>query len=356
MSNLIDKNSAYIEWLSDVSKRFRQTQIKAAVAVNSGMLQFYWEMGRDISTMYASARYGSAFYKTLSADLRKLLPDVKSFSPTNLKYMKAFYELYSDAEIRQQLADESEATVVVRPIEIANIFLIPWGHHILIMSKCKKDIDKALFYVRKTVENNWSRSMLRNFLDTDLYEREGKAVTNFSDTLPDSQSDLAQEIIKDPYNFDFLALTERYNEREFKDALIDKVENFLIELGTGFAFMGREVRLEVGETEKFADMLFYNVRLHCYVVVEVKTGKFDASHAGQLGTYVVAVNHLLKSEDDNPTLGLLVCKDMDKVEASFALESSSQPLGVSTYELTKLVPDEFRGSMPSIEEIEAELS
>lgn len=283
--------------------------------------------------------------------------------------MRAFYELYSDVEIRQQrvgesnelknrqqLVDESEVTVAVHPVGITNIFLIPWGHHVLIMSKCKKDIDKALFYVRKTVENNWSRAMLRNFLDTDLYEREGKALTNFSHTLPASQSDLAKEITKDPYNFDFLALTERYNEKEFKDALVDKVEHFLIELGTGFAFMGREVCLEVGATEKYVDMLFYNVRLHCYVVVEVKTGKFDAAYAGQLGTYVVAVNHILKSQEDNPTLGLLVCKDMDKVEASFALESSSQPLGVSTYELTKLVPDEFRGSMPSIEEIEAGLS
>lgn len=236
------------------------------------------------------------------------------------------------------------------------LFSVPWGHIRLLIEKCKGNSQKALFYVRKTLENNWSRSMLRNFLDTDLYEREGKAVTNFSHTLPASQSDLAQEITKDPYNFDFLTLTERYNEREFKDALIDKVEHFLIELGTGFAFMGREVRLEVGETEKFIDMLFYNARHHCYVVVEVKTGKFDAAYAGQLGIYVVAVNRVLKSEDDNPTLGLLVCKDMDKIEASFALESSSQPLGVSTYELTKLVPDEFRGSMPSIEEIEAGLS
>ena len=171
--------------------------------------------------------------------------------------------------------------------------------------------------------------MLLNFMDTDLYERQGKAVTNFSLTLPKDQSDLAQAMTKDPYNFDFLTLREQYNEKEFKDALISKVENFLMELGTGFAYMGREVMVKIGETEKYLDLLFYNARRHCYVVVEVKTGKFEPSYAGQLGTYVVAVNHQIKMDEDRPTVGLLVCKDMDKVEAQYALESSSQPLGVS---------------------------
>ena len=204
--------------------------------------------------------------------------------------------------------------------------------------------------------NMISRDVLLNFLGTDLYERQGKAITNFSNTLPIEQSDLAQAITKDPYNFDFLTLRERYDEKELKDALIEKVNNFLMELGTGFAYMGREVRIEVGDTEKFIDMLFYNTQRHCYVVVEIKTGKFDSSYAGQLGTYVVAVNHQMKTEADNPTLGLLICKDMDKVEAQYALESTSQPLGISSYELSKLIPEEFRGSMPTIEEIEAELN
>ncbi len=198
--------------------------------------------------------------------------------------------------------------------------------------------------------------MLLNFLDTDLYERQGKAVTNFALTLPKDQSDLAQAMTKDPYNFDFLTLREQYNEKELKDALIHKVENFLMELGTGFAYMGREVMVKIGDTEKFLDFLFYNARRHCYVVVEVKTGKFDSSYAGQLGTYVVAVNHQIKMDEDRPTVGLLVCKDMDKVEAQYALESSSQPLGVSSYVLSKLIPEEFKGSLPTIEEIEAELT
>lgn len=191
-------------------------------------------------------------------------------------------------------------------------------------------------------------------MDTNLYERQGKAVTNFAQTLPAPQSELAQDITRDPYNFDFLTIREKYDEKELKNALMDKVENFLMELGTGFAFMGREVRLEVGNKEKYLDMLFYNTRQHCYVVVEVKAVDFDSSFAGQLGTYVVAVNHQIKTELDNPTIGLLICKGMDRVEAQYALESTSQPLGVSSYELSRLIPEEFKGSMPTIEEIEAE--
>lgn len=224
------------------------------------------------------------------------------------------------------------------------------------IDRCKGDSSKALFYVHKTIENNWSRAMLLNVLDTDLYERQGKAVTNFSVTLPAPQSELAQAITRDPYNFDFLTIREKYDEKELKDALMDKVENFLMELGTGFAFMGREVRLVIGNTEKYLDMLFYNAKQHCYVVVEVKAVEFDSSFAGQLGTYVVAVNHQMKTELDNPTIGLLICKGMDRVEAQYALESTSQPLGVSSYELSKLIPEEFKGSLPTIDEIEAELA
>lgn len=345
MSNLLKIDNEYKNWITDVSKLFKASQIRAAVKVNSEMLQFYWSVGRDIVQLSQKNGYGSDFYNTVSGDLKNLFPDVKSFSPTNLKYMRYFYELYPTALNRQQLVDDFEMEI---------IFRIPWGHHVQILGKCKGDTDKALFYVRKTIENNWSRSVLLNFLSTDFYERQGKAMSNFSLTLPAEQSDLAQEITKDPYNFDFLTLQERYNEKELKDALIDKVGKFLIELGTGFAYMGREVRIEVGETEKFIDMLFYNTKRHCYVVLEVKTGKFDSSYAGQLGTYVVAVNHQLKTEEDNPTIGLLICKDLDKVEAQYALESSSQPLGVSSYELSKLIPEEFKGSMPTIEEIESE--
>lgn len=352
-SKLIITDETYRSWIREISSRFRKSQIKAAVKVNDEMLRFYWSLGRDLAEKKTAAGIGNDFYNQVSKDLQTLLPDVKSFSPTNLKYMQYFYELYSSPQVVDFAADQSSPQPVDSP---DMLFSIPWGHHRYIIDKCKGDQEKALFYVRKTMENNWSRAVLLNFLDTDLYERQGKALTNFARTLPAEQSDLAQAITKDPYNFDFLTLREKYDEKELKDALMDRVQNFLMELGTGFAYMGREVRIEVGGTEKYLDMLFYNTQRHCYIVVEVKAGKFDSSFAGQLGTYVVAVNHQLKTEYDNPTLGLLVCKDLDKIEAQYALESSSQPLGISRYELTRLIPEDFKGSMPTIEEIEAELA
>ena len=358
MSKLIRTDLVYKEWIQDVSRRFRRSQLKAAVKVNDEMLRFYWSLGQDISRMNKDARYGTEFYKTISRDLKDIFPDVHSFSPTNLKYMRYFYEMYPDVTNRQQLVDDFKTAEnrqqAADDLGKEIIFYIPWGHHMVLLDKMKGNPEKAMFYIRKPLENNWSRTVLLNFVDTNLYERQGKAVTNFAQTLPAPQSELAQDITRDPYNFDFLTIREKYDEKELKNALMDKVENFLMELGTGFAFMGREVRLEVGNKEKYLDMLFYNTRQHCYVVVEVKAVDFDSSFAGQLGTYVVAVNHQIKTELDNPTIGLLICKGMDRVEAQYALESTSQPLGVSSYELSRLIPEEFKGSMPTIEEIEAE--
>lgn len=359
MSNLIKIDKEYKNWISDVSKRFRKSQLKAAVKVNEEMLRFYWTMGRDIAKMSNEAKYGSQFYNTISTDLKDIFPDIKSFSPTNLKYMRYFYEMYPTAEICQKVVDESETSENRQQLADESglqwIFRIPWGHHMFLLDKCKENQEKALFYVKKTIENNWSRAVMQNQVSSNLYEREGKALTNFAKTLPAIQSDLAQAITKDPYNFDFLTMQETYDEKELKDALLNDVSHFLLELGTGFAYMGREVRLVVGEKEKFLDLLFYNTKAHCYVVVEVKTGDFDSANAGQLGTYVVAVNHQIKTEYDNPTIGLLVCRGLERVEAQYALESSSQPLGISSYELSKLVPEKFKGSMPTIEEIETQL-
>lgn len=332
MSNLIKIDKEYKNWISDVSKRFRKSQLKAAVKVNEEMLRFYWTMGRDIAKMSNEAKYGNQFYNTISTDLKDIFPDIKSFSPTNLKYMRYFYEMYPTAEICQKVVDESETSENRQQLADESglqwIFRIPWGHHMFLLDKCKENQEKALFYVKKTIENNWSRAVMQNQVSSNLYEREGKALTNFAKTLPAIQSDLAQAITKDPYNFDFLTMQETYNEKELKDALLNDVSHFLLELGTGFAYMGREVRLVVGEKEKFLDLLFYNAKAHCYVVVEVKTGDFDSANAGQLGTYVVAVNHQIKTEYDNPTIGLLVCRGLDRVEAQYALESSSQPLGI----------------------------
>lgn len=346
MGKLVEMDKQYKAWISDISKRFRQSQIKAAVKVNDEMLRFYWQLGKELHDRKSRFSYGQSFYRTISHDLSRELPDVKSFSETNLKYMQYFFEMYPEAVNRPQSVDDFDEKIV---------FCIPWGHQRTILDKCKGDPKKALFFVKQVLQNNWSRAVLLNFLDTDLYERQGKAITNFKLTLPSVQSDLAQEITKDPYKFDFITLTQSYNEKELKDALMDNIQKFLLELGNGFAFVGREYRIEIGETENFIDMLFYHIRLHCYVVVEVKVTEFESSYTGQLGTYVVAVNHQLKAEQDSPTLGLLVCKSKDNVKAQYALESSSQPLGVSAYELSKLLPEDFKGSLPSIEEIESEL-
>lgn len=353
MTDIIRIDENYKVWLSDVSNKFRQSQIKASTRVNEEMLCFYFWLGGKIYFLKNEINVGNIFYSEVSKDLQEILPDVKSFSPTNLKYMQYFFELYGSP----QLVD-SKKTLELSPQLVdskRNIFKIPWGHQRCIIDKCKGAYDKAVFYVQKTIENNWSRAVLLNFLDTDLYERQGKAITNFSQTLPAVESELAQAITKDPYKFDFLTLTEKYSEKELKDALMDNIAKFLLELGNGFAFVGREVRLEIGESENFVDMLFYNIKLHCYVVIEVKVTEFDSRDMGQLGTYMVAVNHQLKGETDAPTLGLLICKFKDNVKARYALEASSQPMGISEYDMSQFMPENFKSSLPTIEEIENEL-
>ena len=237
-----------------------------------------------------------------------------------------------------------------------NIFSIPWGHHRLLIDKFWGQPQKALFFVRQTIQNGWSRDMLLNFVNTDLYERQGKALTNFTNTLPEETSELAQELTKDPYNFAFTGITGKYNERKLKDALLKNITDFLLELGTGFAYVGKEYRLQIGEKERFIDLLFYNLNLSCYVVIEVKIGEFDFTDIGQLGGYVVSCNHILKKEGrDNPTIGLLICKEKDNLIAQYALESSCQPLGISEYELEKLYPEKVEGTIPTIEDIENHL-
>jgi len=335
-------DKAYSEWVQELKERYLTQRLKAHSAVMNYCLEFYWSVGKDIVSKKSENKYGSGFYKKLSLDLQHELPGVKGLSPTNLKYMKYYYELFMDE-------------VANRPQLVDDLKRIPWGHLRTIIDSCKKDSKKAIFFISKTIENNWSRPILLNFLDTDLYERQGKAITNFKNTLPAVQGELAQQITKDPYTFDFLSLREEYDETELKDALIKNIEKFLLELGRGFAYMGREFRLEIGDEEKFMDMLFYNTNLHCYVVVEVKISKFKASDLGQLGLYVSAVNHILKKDTDNPTIGLLICKSKDNIVAQYSLESSALPIGISEYELSKLYPTDFKSSMPTIEEIEESL-
>lgn len=369
--SILDKD--YTQWVEDLSVRYCQSQVRASVKVNREMLRYYWELGRDIEEMHVEERWGQGVIKNLAIDLQHRNPNATGLSRTNIYYAKKFYLLYSQyfdivpqtvgqfdvagspQNVGQNLPSRKIPQLVGQLDEI--LFSIPWGHHRFLMDRYSKEPAKAFYYVRKTMEEGWSRDVMLNHMDSNLYEREGKALTNFKNTLPEVTSELAQELTKDPYNFAFTGITQPYNERILKDALLNNVTHFLTELGTGFAYVGKEYRLEVGKTENFIDLLFYNLNLSCYVVIEVKIGKFEFSDIGQLGGYVVACNHQLRKEGrDNPTIGLLICKEKDRIQAQYALESSSQPLGISEYDLEKFYPEKVEGTIPTIEEIEAKLS
>lgn len=353
-------------WVQTLCDRYRVSQVKAVVKVNQEMLRYYWLLGKDIAERGVENKYGSAFYATLSRDLRKLMPKATGLSERSIRYAQSFYKLYSgyirnlqQSVAELQVSENSESIVSDTNLQqvvadlMEGLYQIPWGHHILLIDRFSDNADKAVFYAGEIVRNGWSRDTLRNFIDTDLYERHGKALTNFKRTLPEVTSDLAQELTKDPYDFAFTGITTKYNERLLKDALLNNITQFLIELGTGFAYVGREYRLQIGQTEKFIDLLFYNLNLSAYVVVEVKIGKFDFADAGQLGGYVVACNHLLRKEGrDNPTIGILICKEKDNLVAQYALEASNLPLGISEYDLARLYPEKIEGTIPTIDELE----
>lgn len=365
---IIDKD--YTQWVEDLSVRYRQSQIKAAVRVNRELLKYYWELGRDIEEMHVEERWGQSVIKNLSVDLQLKNPNSTGLSRTNIYYAKKFYLLYSQylkivPQVVGQLENGKAQQAVKNSSEIVPqavgqleemLFSIPWGHHRYLIDRYGTEPAKAFFYVKKTMQEGWSRDVLLNFMDSGLYEREGKALTNFTRTLPDETSDLAQELTKDPYNFAFTGITKPYNEQILKDALLANISQFLLELGTGFAYIGKEYRLQIGQKEKFIDLLFYNINLSCYVVIEVKIGEFDFQDLGQLSGYVVACNHILRKEGrDNPTIGLLICRQKDSMLAQYALEGSNLPLGISEYDLEKLYPEKVEGTIPTIEEIEARL-
>ncbi|MBR4171034.1 MAG: DUF1016 family protein [Kiritimatiellae bacterium] len=344
-------NKSYRSWITELKSRYRTVQIRAAISVNTAMLEFYWALGKDISERYSTTEiYGTQFFNQLSADLRSAIPDATGFSPQNLRYCQHFYELYSGIVNFPQLVGDSSA--VEGRGTVSNLLAIPWGHHRFIIDKCGKDPQKALFYVRKTIENGWSRNTLLNWLSTDLYEREGRAQTNFVNTLPSPDSDLVQQLTKDPYIFNVQGISERYREAELKDTLVRNIEKLLLELGRGFAFLGREYIIATEETEQRIDMLFYLVPLHRYVVVEVKTGKFETSYLGQLAGYVALVNAKLNTVNDNPAIGLLICKERDATLVRYVLNEIDMPLGVSNYELSRVLPPEFKSELPSVEELE----
>jgi len=361
--------SEYKQWLIDLKQRIRQGQIKAAIKVNTELLRLYWDLGCDIVARQLESTWGSGFFEQLSKDLRKEFPDMKGFSSTNLKYSKRFYLFYTQDgpirpqlvdEIRHQLGDELQTAdnkggvirqQVVDELGDSSIFQIPWRHHIQIFTKCKS-VHEALFYVQKTIDNGWSRAVLTNFLEADLYSAQGKSLNNFTRLLPEPQSDLANEVLKDSYNFDFFTATEKFKEKELENALVENIAKFLLELGQGFAYIGRQIPVKIGKKERFIDLLFYHTILHCYVVVELKAREFEAEHAGKLGLYISAINHQRKKENDNPTIGLMICKTKDNVEVQYSLEIINQPIGVSEYKLSKFLPENYESALPSIEDIE----
>ena len=349
---IIDKD--YSQWVKNLVARYRQSQIKAAIQVNSEQLLFYLSMGKDIAERQEDNKYGSKFYATLSRDLKEEIPDVEGLSESNIRYCKRFYLLYCQTiENLPQVVEELDGKNLPQVVE--ELCSIPWGHHRVIIDRCSDNPQKALFFVNQTLENGWSRAMLLNWIDTGLYERQGKAISNFTTILPAPDSDLAQEVTKDPYSFAFAGIRGKYNEKKLKDALLTNITNFLVELGSGFSYVGREYRLQINETEKFIDLLFYHLKLRCYVVVEVKIDDFDFPDVGQIGGYIVACNHILKRPEDNPTIGLLICKKKNGLLAQYSLESSSQPIAISSYELEQFYPVKVEGALPTIEEIESKL-
>jgi len=338
LKSALDIPEDYKAWLGDLKELIRGRQQRVVQSINLELVSLYWQIGHDILKRQQNQGWGAKIIDRLSVDLRKTFPDMKGFSPRNLKYMRAFAEAWPDLSIVQGVLAQ-----------------LPWYHHITLLDKLASREEREWYAIR-SVEHGWSRNVLVMQIETRLRERQGKAVTNFSDRLPSSQSDLAQESLKDPYLFDFLGLSEASRERSIEQSLIRHITHFLLELGAGFAFLGNQYRVEVGGDEFFIDLLFYHLKLRCYIVVELKAGPFKPEFAGQINFYLAAVDAQLKSGEDNPTIGLLLCKEKNRLVVEYALKGIDRPIGVADYRLVQSIPEELMGSLPSIKEIEAGLA
>lgn len=336
-----DKSPAlkdYAKFLDHIKKDIQQTQLRAALSVTSELTQLYWRIGKELSEKIEGEGWGAKVVDDLARDLERAFPGVAGFSLRNLRYMRKFAETYPDKNL---------ATAVAK---------IPWGHNIALLEQLDSN-EKRLWYAQQIIENGWSRSVLSMWIESNLYKRQGKSITNFKQTLPDPHSDLAHQTLKDPYNFDFLTTLKQAHEKEIEQGLTSHIQKFLLELGQGFSFVGRQYHLTVGSKDLYIDMLFYHLKLRCFVVVELKAEEFDARDLGQINLYLSAVDSLLRHAGDQPTIGLLLCKSKDNYFAEYALRDIKKPIGISSY-TTKLVeslPKELKGSLPSIAEIEAEL-
>jgi len=361
----INLDDDYVAWFKKLKAKIHSTQIRAALAASRELILFYWELGEDISRKLSETSWGDKVIDQLAKDLRSEFPDMQGFSRRNLYYTKKFYEVFStftsDAEIVPPTGAQTDETIMPRfgaqiiPAIVQQVGgQLPWSHIKILLDKVS-DYKETQFYINQTIENGWSRDVLALQIKSDLFSRQGASISNFKQTLPAPQSDLAQQTIKDPFSFDFLTMTQPYNERDIENQLIEHITKFLLELGKGFAFVGQQYHLEVGETDYYLDLLFYHIKLKCYVVIELKNTKFIPEYAGKLNFYLSAVDSLLKTVSDNPTIGILLCRDKNKIETEFALRDINKPMGVSEFTLTEVLPDNLKGSLPTVEEIEADI-
>ncbi|NET55680.1 MAG: DUF1016 domain-containing protein [Symploca sp. SIO2E6] len=327
----------YNNFLQELKKRIRSAQIRAALAVNRELVLLYWQIGQEILSQQQQQGWGAKVINQLAKDLKKAFPEMKGFSRTNLLYMRAFAQAYPDEQFVQQLAGQ-----------------IPWFHNCVLLDKIK-DTAERQWYIQKTIEHGWSRSILVHQIEVKLYHRQGKATTNFERTLPKPQLELAEQVLKEPYNFDFLSLGDQARERELENALLQHIRDFLLELGVGFAFVGNQYHLEVGGRDFWLDLLFYHYRLHCFVVIDLKVVEFEPEFSGKMSFYVSAVDDLLRQSGDNPTIGIILCKTKNQILVEYALRDVNKPIGVSTYQLQDALPENLQGSLPTIEQLEAEL-
>jgi predicted nuclease of restriction endonuclease-like (RecB) superfamily len=337
--NNFEIDISYNRWLQDFKKRISEMQVRAALSINQVLLELYWELGKNIIEKQNNAIWGNNIIEKLSIDLKHEFPEIKGFSRRNLYAIRQWYLFYSD---KFEFVPQAVAQ-------------IPWGHNRLIISKIK-DIEIAIRYCQATISNGWGRDILEAQIENNYIERKGKAITNFDQTLPLLHSELVHQTIKDPYHFDFLGLEEDAQERDIERQLVHKITDFLLELGKGFAFVGQQYKIEVGETDYFIDLLFYHLDLRCYIVIELKAVKFQPEFAGKLNFYLSAVDSLLKKKEDNQTLGIILCKSKDKIEAEFALRDINKPIGIANYNLTKAIPENLKSKLPTVEELEKDLS
>ena len=371
MSKALSNDKVYSDLLLKIKQQVRSLQAKAAIAVNTSLIQLYWNLGKMIAENQELFLGRNNYVAQLEKDLRAEFPDLKGFSRSNLFYIRKFYQFYSGSSV-QQLVGLKESSIEIDSVQQAvalnndsliqqpvgltsTIYSVPWGHHVQILNKVK-DVTEATFYLQQTIEYNWSRAILTLQMEQDLFKRQGKAITNFKNTLPEKQALIAQQIIKDPYNFGFLTLEPQVQELEIEKQLTDHITKFLLELGKGFAFIGRQYPLEVGGKDYRLDLLFYHIRLRCFVVISLKTSEFEPEFAGKMNFYLSVVDAQLKTVDDHTSIGIILCKSKNKLEVEYALQGMSKPIGVSEFTVTQALPAELKSTLPTVEEFERELN